>query len=209
MNIENSVVKTLAYFDIFDYPLTKEELFRFLYTDYADFNRLHREQIWTDYTDFIDQLEKLQQLQHFQHKDGFYFLIGREEIVGVRQNKIKLIERKMKIAYKGIKKLRWIPFLRAVFVCNTVASGSADENSDIDLFIITNTKRLWLVRFFATITLKLFGLRTSGKRTKDKICLSFYVAEDSLNLESITIVQSDIYMMYWISQLMPMYDPEN
>ena len=196
MDLKQSIIKTLAYFDIFDYPLTKEELFRYLYTEDMQVR---------DYTGFLDQLEQF----NINNKDGFYFLPGREDNIVERQSKIKLIEKKMKIGYRGIKKLRWIPFLRAVFVCNTVASGSVDENSDIDLFIITNTKRLWLVRFFATVTLKLFGLRTSGRQVKDKICLSFYVAEDSLNLESVTISTSDIYMMYWISQLIPIYDPEN
>ena len=65
------------------------------------------------------------------------------------------------------------------------------------------------MRWWATITLKLFGLRTSRKRMKDKICLSFYVVEDNLNLSSVTIEQPDIYFMYWLEQLMPMYDPEN
>ena len=172
MDLKQSIIKTLAYFDIFDYPLTKEELFRYLYTEDMQVR---------DYTGFLDQLEQF----NINNKDGFYFLPGREDNIVERQSKIKLIEKKMKIGYRGIKKLRWIPFLRAVFVCNTVASGSVDENSDIDLFIITNTKRLWLVRFFATVTLKLFGLRTSGRQVKDKICLSFYVAEDSLKYQTI------------------------
>jgi len=185
--MKKSILKTLAYFDIFGYALTAEELKRFRY----------------GYTDNPDL-----QMCDLPTKDGFYYLPGREENVATRQKAVKLQEKKIKIAKRGIKIISWVPFLRAVFVCNTLSGPGLTEDSDIDVFIIARKGRLWLVRILATLSLRLFGLRTIGKKTKDRICLSFFAADDSLNLSKIAI-ENDVYLMYWLAQLIPIYDPEN
>lgn len=199
MDLHKSILQTLAFWDIFFHPLTKEELYEMLYG--VDKQIL-------DYTDFINELHRFFEQGMVGCQDGFCFLPGREKIVDIRQLKVKLIEQKMKIARRGIKKLAKAPFVRAVFVCNTVAMGFADEDSDIDVLIIVKKGRIWLARFLATLALSLFGLRRTKTKIKNKICLSFYLSDDSLNLEKIA-VKDDIYLIYWIDNLIPVYDPEN
>jgi len=42
------------------------------------------------------------------------------------------------------------------------------------------------------------------------MCLSFYATDSNLNLEKLKIKdKSDIYLVYWILQLIPIYDPDN
>lgn len=189
--IGQSILRTLAFFDIFDYPLTEQEIRRYLYC--------------ADSTDTADLAIMLSGLQH---RDGFYFLPGREETIAARQRAVRLIEDKMKAAVRGIKKIRWVPFLRAVFVCNTVAGAVADEDSDADVFIVVRQGRVWLARALVTLTLSLFRMRRTRTKIKNRICLSFYVADDNLNLEKVAI-EDDIYLMYWLAQLIPVYDPDN
>ncbi len=196
--LQKSILQTLAFWDMFEQPLTKEELYRDLFSIDLIARKL-------DYFEFIQQLEHLEQIRH---KDGFYFLLGRENIVDVRQARVKLIEQKLKIARLGIKKLAKVPFVRAVFVCNTVAMGLADEDSDIDVFIIVKKSRIWLARFGCILILNLFRLRRTKKKIKNKICLSFYVADDCLDLEKIAI-KDDVYLIYWLDNLIPIYDPDN
>jgi len=195
--LQNSIIKTLAYFDIFDYPLTSEELFKLRITDNPDLR--------IKYSDFLSQLE---QLQHIQQDQGFYFLPGRSEIVEKRQDRVKLVEDKMKIAKRGVKKIASMPFVRAIFVCNTLSSSAVEEGSDIDVFIIIKKGRLFLARSLVTLYLGLFGLRRTKRKIKNKICLSFYVTDDNLNLQSVSI-ENDIYMKYWLTQLIPVFDPDN
>lgn len=204
--LKKSILQTLAYFDIFSYPLTSEEIYRWLWcynknTDYTD--------LGIDYTDFLMGLERLKEVSWFGYKNGYYFLSGREEIVDSRQRAVRLLENKMKIARRGVKKIRWVPFVKVVFVCNTLASASATADSDIDVFIVIRNKRLWLARLLVTLTLSLFGLRRTKKSIKNKICLSFYVTEESLNLSPISIDEPDIYLAYWLDQLIPVYDPKD
>lgn len=198
-NLKKSILQTLAYFDIFDHPLTQEELFRYLYTGNINFK--------LDYVDFTKQLQNgLSGI--VEQSQGFYFLPGRKDVVSIRQSKVKLVEEKMKIAVKGIKKIARIPFVRAVFVCNTVGYGVVEEDSDIDVFVVVKSGRLFIARALATLYLSLSGLRRTKNKIKNKICLSFYTTDNNLNLEKIAINQ-DIYLVYWLNNLIPVYDPDN
>jgi len=152
-------------------------------------------------------LEQLEQLQQFEHTDGYYYLPRQEKIVVERQRRVMLVEEKMRIAVRGIKKLRWVPFVRAVFVCNTLAMGSVSKDSDIDVLIITDKGRIWLARFLCNTALKLFGLSTGKRGIKNKICLSFFIDEEHLNLADLRINSPDVYLIYWLILLMPIYDP--
>ena len=145
-NLEKNIIQTLAYFDIFDYPLTKEELYQYV----LNTNSVN---VKIPYTNFLCLLDKLKGQNVFSYNNGYYFLNNRNDIIDSRQKTIRILEEKMKIAKKGIRKIRYVPFVKAVFVCNTVASGFVTEESDIDLFIIVRKNRLWLARFFTTIIL--------------------------------------------------------
>jgi len=182
------MLRTLAFFDLFDYPLTESELERFLYKD-------------SDPPASQHGLEARQ-------AGGFYFLPGREEIVEKRKHSQKIFEEKIKISQKAIRKILWVPFIRAVFVCNTSTGVGIKEGSDIDVFIIVRHGRLWLARILATLTLGLFGLRRTRAKIKNRICLSFYVTDNCLNLSDIAI-KDDVYLMYWLALLIPIYDPDN
>lgn len=185
---EQSVLKTLAFFDLFDYPLTEKELERFLYKD--------------------SDPPASQQGWEARRAGDFFFLLGREEIVEKRKEGEKLFAEKIKIAQKAMRKILWVPFVRAVFVCNTSTGVGIKEGSDIDVFIIVRRGRLWLARILATFTLGLFGLRRTKVKIKNKICLSFYVTDNRLNLSDIAL-KDDIYLMYWLALLIPIYDPDN
>lgn len=199
IEVQEAISKTLAYFDIFDYPLTIEELKQFLWFAKK-----------LDDMDFFNNLQTMLDNKHIFCKHNFYFLKDRQENVKKRQLKVKLLEQKMAIAKRAIDKLRKVPFLRAVFVCNNVAFGFPNEDSDIDVFMVTQKNYIWLVRFFSTIILKFFRLRTSKHNHKDKVCLSFYATDNNLNLENLRMKKrADIYLVYWLLRLVPIYDPDN
>lgn len=108
-------------------------------------------------------------------------------------------------AYKYVARLRIVPFLRMVAVCNSLAMGKIDENSDIDLFIIAKRGRLFIVRSFVTILLHIFGVRRHGKKIAGRFCLSFFIDDSSLDLSRIAI-ENDVYLAYWMKTLKPIID---
>ena len=53
---------------------------------------------------------------------------------------------------------RQLPFVRQIFLSNSITFNSLNSNSDIDLFVICKEKRLWLCRFFAYLIFFIFRI---------------------------------------------------
>jgi len=117
--------------------------------------------------------------------------------------------------------LFWVfPQILLVALCNSRAMGEEDKNSDIDLFIITKKWQLWTSRFLVTCISSILGIRrwnTHGlikwspeyiKTTKDRFCLSFFITEEAMNLDTIRI-ENDIYLDKWVETLVPLADKGN
>ncbi len=99
-----------------------------------------------------------------------------------------------------------------ISVCNTLGISNAKDDSDIDLFIITENGRIWITRFFVVAPLRVLRLRPRLKRfgdarenRKDKIDASFYITDTDCDLRAIAI-PDDIYLAYWISTIVPIYN---
>lgn len=79
---------------------------------------------------------------------------------------------------------RLVPFIRTVAVTGSVAYGSADKWDDIDLFIVSQRKRLWLSAFLTLVLVrlgKLLGLKPSHLSL---FCLSYVHDEQGFANES-------------------------
>lgn len=195
--LEEAVLATIAYFDVFDYPLTIVELWKWLY-------RPGEIVTLSDLQKNIESSDRIKTL--VETRRGFYFLKGRGDLLTLRQARYNLAEKKFKKASRVAKFLKMIPGVKMIAVCNSLAWSNASEGSDIDLFVVTAKQKIWTVRFWAAGFLKLLGLRPKVGRVKDKICLSFFVDEENLNLEKISLDAPDIYLIYWIVQAAPVYD---
>lgn len=127
-------------------------------------------------------------------------------------NYYRIAQAKYKKAVKISRLLCLIPGLKMIAICNSLSFNQAKSDSDIDLFIITAKNRIWTVRFFSLLLLKLLRLRPAFNKTgdsKDKICLSFFISEDNLDLEKYKICVQDDYLSFWIQQLKPLYIENN
>ncbi|MFA6423858.1 MAG: hypothetical protein WCV83_00925 [Candidatus Magasanikbacteria bacterium] len=198
LDLKKAVLRTLAYFDLSDYPLTVTEIKNWLY---------HYEV--QDYFDLLTVLEEMKNQKQVEEKFSYFYLPNREMVVENRRQNLVIAELKLGKARRAAKFIRSVPFLKAIFVCNTVAAGTAAGKSDIDFFIIAQAKRVWLVRFFTNLILRLFNLRTYGDNNRDKICLSFFVDDNNLNLQKLKACEEDIHFAYWITQMVPIFDLNN
>ncbi len=207
--LQKSILKTLAWFDMFDFPLKLEEVEKYL-LNHKMAPCLSDRQAGTAMEPTIDEeIEKLIDQEKISKKDEFYFLFNREEIVKIREHRKKISLKKIKKAKRLVKFLKLIPSIKAIFLCNSVGYLNAKANSDIDLFIITATNRIWTARWWSVGWLKLFNLRPSARNKKDKFCLSYFVTEDNLNLEKTKIRQDDISLIYWLTTFRPLYYKNN
>lgn len=198
-SLEKSLIATLCYFDVFDYPLTLMEIWKWLF-DESNSKRYSLSEI-------RETLENNQAISvKIESEEGFYFLKGRKAIVKTRKQRYQTAEGKMKKAIRVANILRYIPFVRMIAVCNNLAYSNAKKLSDIDFFIIVSHSRLWQTRFFVSMVTHLMKMRRHNGFISDRICLSFYITDNHLNLEQLMITPVDPYFIYWFGQLVPIYD---
>lgn len=114
----------------------------------------------------------------------------------------------IKKSEKYIKFVKYIPWLKMVSIWNSVAMNGANENSDIDLFIVTSPNRLWIVRILITFMFQIFWVRKTRNKHKARFCLSFFTTTNNLNLNHIAI-ENDIYLYYWMIFLKPILNYDN
>ncbi|XOU94067.1 MAG: hypothetical protein ACNFW9_04445 [Candidatus Kerfeldbacteria bacterium] len=198
-DLEKAIIDTVAYFDIFDYPLTDMEIWKWLVFNNDEIKSVSL----FDVKSILSDSDYLQSKIEFSQ--GHYFFRGRKDIINIRRQRYSLAEKKYRRALNVIKILRFAPFVKMVAICNTLAFSNSRDESDIDLFIVTKRNRVWQSRFWVAGFLKLFKMRPSNNKSKDTICSSFFVDEDHLNLEKFSI-KNDIYLLYWITQIIPVYN---
>ncbi len=198
---ERSILATLSYFDCFSYPLTPYETWKWLYHDaeeeppeLAEVFRLLRESGYLR--------------ERTDHAEGFYYLKGRFAIVLERKERYLLAERKYQQVLRAVRVLRFLPFLRAVAVCNSLAYSNTRDEGDLDVFVVTEPGRVWTARMFATGLASVLGWRPTADHGRDTLCLSFFLADSALRLAPFRLGEDDPYLRYWIDQLTPVYgDP--
>jgi len=191
VELKKAVLSTLAYADIFDYPLKKEEIWRFLLSDI-------RYQI-------LDVSKGLKELPEVSKKNNFYFLKEREHLVLLRKKRERWSRKKLKIAKQVARCLKLIPTIKMVAVTGALAMENSNENDDIDLLIITSKSRLWLTRFLTVILLELVANRRhpADKEVKDKICLNMFLDEGHLEVPK---KEQDLFSSHEVCQLKVLWD---
>jgi predicted nucleotidyltransferase len=193
-SLEEAILKTIVYYDIFNYPLSAVELWQWLWKYKCKLSEL------------VFCLENNEVLKRqIETKNGFYFLKGRKDLLNTRKIRRDYSVSKWKIALRAVKSLRTIPFVQTIILCNSIAYFNAEETSDIDFFIIIKDRYLWLTRFLITITLHFLKIRRHGNKINDRICLSFYITDSPLNLEDLAY-KKDVHFYYWLLHFVPIFD---
>lgn len=185
-----AIEEMAVFFDFFDYPLTRFELWDLL-DRRLGFSELGR---------------RLDACRFLEQRNGFYFLKGREKIVAERQKRHNYYRRKLEIARSFSCLFGAFPFVRAIFLANTIGYGNLRDGSDIDFFIISSPRRIWLTRLFCTGLAKLLNRRPTENDKRDKLCLSFYISSDRLGLDYLKLPGGDPYFDYWIRSLVLLYN---
>ncbi len=209
-NLEKSVLSVIVYYDIFDYPVTLMEVWRWQIAN-------RKSQIANEDGGLLEIRDVLNNLKNkVESYQGFYFLRGRsangrdgQEIVNLRQRRRMISLEKIKKARRVMRGLRFVPWVKAIFIGSSLGILNATENSDIDFLVITSKNRIWSARFFLAGALAVFGMRPKEGKTRDKFCLGYFLTEDNLNLEDTKIDDSDICLGYLLAAYLPLYDEDN
>ena len=98
-----------------------------------------------------------------------------------------------------------MPFVKQIYLCNSISFNALHDTSDIDIYIIAQHRYVWLARFFSVFMFRI----TKNKRSKDektkRFCLSFYTDEYNSNLYHLRHSMGDIYLPYWLAHAVLLY----
>lgn len=201
LSLHHSILAVLAYADLFDTPLTVEEIWR---------NLFFPAQKNISFFDVMDALDSDNLRLRVDSRGGCYFLKGRQACVDLRLQRYTIAERKYRKAKKVARILAVLPFVRMVCACNTLGWNNARDESDIDFFIIAQHSHLWLARLLCAGLMQLCGLRPRKERMRDAVCLSFFASDGALDFFPLFLKERDsvpdVYFLYWIPHCVPIYD---
>ncbi len=190
------ILEPIIFLDLFKHPLNTFELYKLIDRKFP-------------YQEIENILKGLVDNKILQEKQGFYFLYGNEAIVQERHKRYNYSRAKLKKASFFAKVFSAFPGVIAVAAANFIGDHNWRYESDIDMFIITKKNYLWLSRLYCAGIAKLSFSRPRKNCKKDKICLSFYISEKNLNLDSLHLQGGDPYFKYWLLGLVPLYSHKN
>jgi len=181
--IKKDIIATLTYFNMFEYPLRKREIFIFL--GHCD-----------DFNEFDQALENL--IHEFViYKIGDFYSLENNYALAERRYKGNEKAAKMLLqAEKAANIISAFPFIQGIAVSGSLSKYFADENADIDFFIITTANRLWIARTL----LHIFKKFTFLINRQDHYCMNYFIDEAELS-----IIEKNIYTATEIATILPLY----
>ena len=145
---EQAVLKTLAYFDVFNYPMKPSEIHQFAPILMSPLN-------------VVPCLNYM--VNHgliFQH--GKFFSINSDPAVAEsRKANSKTTDKSIALAKRFSRFLSRVPFVDGVFAADTNSFELHPEGVELDFSIIAKPNRAWLCRFFIRLYMSLFWFRSS------------------------------------------------
>lgn len=116
----------------------------------------------------------------------------------------------IRTAMPWLRRLCYWPGVQALYLCNSVAFMSANQQSDVDVFVVCRTGQVWSTRFILTALLALAGKRPKPGHEAGTICLSFFTDATELDLSKVALPEpKDVYLSYWLATLAPVFDPSD
>ena len=179
--IQQAIVETLIYADLFDFPLSFDEIARYL-TVPADPETIRR------------LLDEGSRDGVFARSDGLFTLPGRTQLVALRARRQAIAQQKWAAVRRPLRWIARLPFVRMVAVTGSLAVNNVEEADDVDLFIATTTGRLWLCRAFVILVVRL------AARFGVTVCPNYFLSERRLSLDA-----QSFFDARELTQMRPLY----
>lgn len=188
VSLDDLLLVTIAYSDIFDYPLTLHEVWTWAIGKPVSLQVVRRSLTKLAGRDISDVT--------------LCFLPGRSGLVSLRNQRAKQTNQKYGKVIHLVKWYRLIPTVDLVGITGGVAMGNADKGDDIDVFFIAKKGTIWISRILVIFMTDLFSQRRhSGElRLKDRICLNMFLSESKLSLDD-----RQLYTAHEILQMRPLW----
>jgi hypothetical protein len=184
-SIEAAILRTVLYADIFQFPMTAEEIHHFLIHDRPVSLEVIRQTLAASTT--------LRQLVDY---NGDYVVYdGHHDSAQVRRARQASSAHLWPLALRSGIWLARLPFVRMVALTGALAvRNAAADDDDLDYLLVTEPGRVWLARAFAIVLVRLGRLRGV------EICPNYVLSASAL-LQN----RRDIFIAHEVVQMVPFY----
>jgi hypothetical protein len=177
-DVLQSVFHTLAYADVFDYPLTASEVYRYL--TYAEGT--------------VEEVTRaLSEKSLFSQLGDYFTLHGREHIVETRKYRALVAARLWTKSARYGRIIAWLPFVKMVAVTGSLAMNNTDEGNDVDYMIVTAQNHLWSCRAMILLIARIAKLEGLH------LCPNYLVTTNALELK-----EQSLYVAHELAQMIPL-----
>jgi hypothetical protein len=176
-----AIQRTVAYGDLFDFPMTLPEVHRYLEATPAGLDEVRRA---------VQRMAR----ERLQQVGPYVTLPGRARLSEVRERRAEVAAR---LWPEAIRSLGRLPFVRMVAVTGALAMDNVDEGADLDYLIVTEPGRVWLCRLLIVQLVRLHRLRGVV------ICPNWILSEEAIRLE-----RRDLFSARELAQMVPVVGPD-
>lgn len=195
-----SILKTLSYSGVFNYPLSIYQIYTNLVTNrFLPAKKIKKE------------LKILEKEGFVSVKDGRYLLSNTIYDMNKEKESVNWKEREkrtkefVKENEDVLKKIIRIPWVRMCAITGSSANYNIDDKADIDLFFVTRKNRVWLTRGLVFLILAVLN-KLPKNHSERKICPNIFIDERCLSWLK---KKRNLYIAQNIVSMQPILDREN
>jgi hypothetical protein len=179
--LEEAIIRAVTYSDVFDYPLTSEEIHRYLVGVSASLRQVQ-----------VALEDRAIMPARLTREDGYYYLTGRAGLVEKRLQRARVSAALWPKAIHYGRQIAGMPFVRMVAITGALSMDSSDPGDDLDFFVVTEPGRLWLCRAF------IIGLVRTAARRGDIVCPNYFISTRAL-----VVTERNLYTAHEMAQMVP------
>jgi hypothetical protein len=181
--MEEAILHTLVYADLFDYPLTTPEIHRYLTGRRASLPEVEEYLAQKGPTD-----------GRFASIPPYWYLDRRHQLVRLRREREAFSQALWPQAKRYGRLMAAVPFVRMVAITGSLAMNNvSDEQDDIDFLIATVRNRVWLARGIVILVVHL------AQQHGLELCPNYVIAEHQLQLG-----EGSLFTAHELAQIIPL-----
>ena len=192
--MKSEILRLLCYFDVFNHPLTRNELEALVGA--------------SEDQSIQAELETLIKEKNIYSENNYFGIRGSiSDQIKQRNEKEERAKKYYRKLPKYLRIIKAFPFVRGVGISGSLSKNVMHEDGDIDYFIVTAPGRLWVCRTLLVIFKKTFLLNS-----KKYFCVNYFVDENNLEISDknfFTAVEVNFLMPVYNTSLFETFSTEN
>ena len=182
---ELAIARSVVYASLFDYPLTLEQL---------HYTLIESEQTPPEILAVYDGSALLQTI--IEYREGFFFPAGRADVVAERRRREARSRVLLQDHARVLRLVCALPFTRLVALSGGIAHLNMKAGEELDLFIVTKGRRVWMVTVAVIVMANLL-------RRRNGVRANVVLADTNLAIEP-----QDLFTANQILHLKPLIGEE-